>query len=404
MVIKNKYRLLFLLLMIFAFVSKTSAQDTLTALKKKRVQLEKEIEYTNKLISKIGESKSNTLYSLNLINNKITRRQELAATLKREVYLLTDSISSLNVNLKKLDSRLDYLKSEYARIAYYASKNDNAYSHLIFLFSSSDINQAYQRMRYLSEISSYIRNEAGRIQDMETVKEQKKEDLESRIQEKKKTLDMEISQLSLLQLEQHKKNRLKRQLSTQERTLRRQLNAKEKESALLNRRIEEAIAKATESFKRKNTAAARKLNASDSKLSSLFYSDMGKLPWPVKNGIVSQTFGIHNHPILKHVKIRNNGINIATDKGELARAVFEGTVVSVMAITSTNIAIIVKHGDYFTVFSGLDRSFVSQGDVVQPGKALGTVHTNLQGKTELHFELWKGKQYQNPAGWLAKKS
>jgi murein DD-endopeptidase MepM/ murein hydrolase activator NlpD len=124
----------------------------------------------------------------------------------------------------------------------------------------------------------------------------------------------------------------------------------------------------------------------------------------VKNGIVSQTFGIHNHPILKHVKIRNNGINIATDKGELARAVFEGTVVSVMAITSTNIAIIVKHGDYFTVFSGLDRSFVSQGDVVQPGKALGTVHTNLQGKTELHFELWKGKQYQNPAGWLAKKS
>lgn len=403
MVIKNKNTLLLLLLMIFAFTSEASGQDTLAVLKKRRGQLEKEIDYTNKLISKIGESKSNTLYSLNLINNKIVRRQELAATLKREVYLLTDSISSLNVSVQKLDTRLDYLKSEYARIAYYASKNDNAYSHLIFLFSSSDINQAYQRMRYLSEISSYIRNEANRIKDLEAVKTQKKGDLESRIQEKKKTLNMEVSQLSLLQMEQQGKNRLKRKLSTQERDLRKQLAAKEKESQLLNRKIEEAIAKATENFKKGTREEAGKMSPSDLKLSSLFLSDKGKIPWPVKNGIVSQTFGIHNHPILKHVKIRNNGIDIATDKGAVAKAVFEGTVVSVMAITSTNIAIIVKHGDYFTVFSGLDKSFVSQGEFVNSGKALGTIHTNLQGKTELHFELWKGRQYQNPAGWIAKR-
>ena len=403
MVIKDKYRLLFLFLMIFAFTSEASGQDNLAGLKKRRGQLEKEIEYTNKLISKIGESKSNTLYSLDLINNKIVRRQELAATLKREVYLLTDSISSLNVSVQKLDARLDYLKSEYARIAFYASKNDNAYSHLIFLFSSSDINQAYQRMRYLSEISSYIRNEAGRIKDMEALKEQRKEDLEGRIQEKKKTLDMEVSQLSLLQLEQQKKNRLKGKLSKKERDLRKQLAAKEKESQLLNRKIEEAITKATENLKKGTREEANKMSASDLKLSYLFLSDKGKIPWPVKNGIVSQTFGIHNHPILRHVKIRNNGINIATDKGAVARAVFEGTVVSVMAITNTNIAIIIKHGDYFTVFSGLDKSFVSQGDFVNSGKALGTIHTSLQGKTELHFELWKGRQYQDPAGWLAKR-
>ncbi len=403
MVTKNKYKLLFLFLMIFAFTSEAAGQDNLAGLKKRRGQLEKEIEYTNKLISKIGESKSNTLYSLDLLNNKIIRRQELAATLKREVYLLTDSISSLNVSVQKLDTRLGYLKNEYARIAYYASKNDNAYSRLIFLFSSSDINQAYQRMRYLSEISSYIRNEAGRIKDLEAVKEQKKEALESRIQEKKKMLDMEVSQLSLLQLEQQKKNRLKRKLSIRERNLRKQLTAKEKESQLLNRKIEEAIAKATERAKKATRGEAKNIRVNNLKLSSLFLSDKGKLRWPVKNGIVSQTFGIHNHPILKHVKIRNNGINIATDRGAVARAVFQGIVVSVMPITSTNIAIIVKHGDYFTVFSGLDRSFVKQGESVQPGKVLGTVHTNLQGKTELHFELWKGRQYQNPSGWLAKR-
>ena len=402
MVVKNKYRILFLFLMIFALVSRVAGQDNLTTLKKKRKQLEKEIEYTNKLISKIGKSKKNTLYSLDLINNKIVRRQELAATLKREVYLLTDSISSLNVSVKKLDDRLDYLKNEYARIAYYASKTDNGYSRLIFLFSSRDINQAYQRMRYLSEISSYIRNEAGNIKALEAVKEHRKNDLESRIQEKKNTLDMEVSQLSLLQLEQQKKSRLKRRLSSRERSLRRQLRAKEKESALLNKKIESAIARATE-IARENSRKATKLSVSELKVSQLFYKKRGKLPWPVKEGIVSQTFGVHSDPVLKNIKIRNNGINISTDKGSVARAVFEGTVVSVMAITSINIAVIVKHGNYFTVFSGLDKVFVTNGNVVKPGAALGTVHTNLQGQTELHFEVWKGRQYQNPAGWLAKK-
>ena len=348
------------------------------------------------------KSKKNTLYSLNLINNKIVRRQELAATLKQEVSLLTDSISSLNVAVKKLENRLDYLKNEYARIAYYASKNDNGYSRLIFLFSSRDINQAYQRMRYLSEISSYIRNEARKIKALEAVKEQRKKDLEGRIREKKNTLDMEVSQLSLLQLEQQKKNRLRRRLSHQEQSLRRQLRAKEKESALLNKKIEVAIARATE-IARENSRKAPKLSVSELKLSQLFYKNRGKLRWPVKEGIISQTFGIHSDPVLKNIKIRNNGINISTGKGSLARAVFDGTVVSVMAITSTNIAVIVKHGNYFTVFSGLDKVFVTNGTVVKPGTALGIVHTNLQGQTVLHFEVWKGRQYQNPAWWLAKR-
>lgn len=403
MVTRHKYRLLFVFLMIFAFVTEAAGQESLTELKKRRQELQNEIEYTNKLISKIGQSKSNTLYSLSLINNKIERRRELTSTMKREVSLLNDSITSLNANLQKLDTHLDYLKSEYARIAYYASKNDNAYSHLIFLFASHSINQAYQRMRYLSEISSYIRNEAGRIQALEGTKKQKKQDLENKIGEKKKTLEMEVSELSLLQLEQQKKDRLKRNLSSRESALRRQLRTKEKASALLNRRIEEAIAKATETARRKKREAAGRATASNLKLTSLFFAARGSLPWPVKNGIVSQTFGIHYHPLLKNIRTRNNGIDIATEKGATARAIFQGTVVSIATITSTNIAIIIKHGDYFTVFAGLDRTFVTTGQIVQPGKELGIIHTNLQGKTELHFEVWKGEQYQNPAGWLAKK-
>lgn len=405
MVKENGHRFFLLVLPLFMWSQALFAQSSLTGLKRKRLELEKEIKFTNQLISKVGRNKKNTLYSLTLISNKIIRRQELAATLKKEVFLLSDSISSLNIGVKKLNIRLVNLKDEYGRIAYYVYKNDNAYTRLIFLFSARDINQAYQRLRYLSEISSYIRKEAEHIKSLEYTQAQKKEELEKRIIEKKKFLDMEVSQLSLLQLEQQKKNRVKGNLLKQERLLRRKLGQKRRESILLNRKIEDAIAKATaKARKRSKIRHTSTASHTELRLSASFFSNRGKLPWPVHSGIISQTFGVHNHPVLKYVKIRNDGINIATAKGTIAKAVFRGTVVSVVPITSTNIAIIVKHGNYFTVFAGLDKTFVRNGERLQAGKALGVVHTNLQGKTELHFELWKGKQFQNPAGWFSGRS
>jgi septal ring factor EnvC (AmiA/AmiB activator) len=400
MVKNNRYIVLFFFLIsgIF-FFSPVEAQSNLDQLKKKRENLEKEINYTNHLISKVSRNKKNTLYSLDLLSNKIQKRQELAATLKKETFVLSDTIAYLHVDLKRLNARLEKLKEEYARIAEFVYKHNSPYTRLAFLFSASDINQAYQRLRYLSEVSAYIRNEASHIRSLEKQKAHKVVHLNGQVNRKKRLLDQEISQLSLLEMEQQKKNRVVSSLRSQESKLRRQLRSQQKQSKELNRKIQDAIAKAMEKKKKSKYPTT----PAGAKLSSSFYASKGKLPWPVKNGIVSQTFGVHSHPVIRHVKIRNNGINISTSKGADARSVFPGTVVSVVPITNANIAVIVQHGDYFTVYSMLDHVFVHVGENVSAGQRLGVIHTDLQGNTELHFELWKGKQYQNPSGWLSRK-
>jgi septal ring factor EnvC (AmiA/AmiB activator) len=373
--------------------------QTTTGLKAKRQKLEKEIAYTNKLLKEVNRSQQNTVYELQLINNRIRMRRRLVAVLKDEIAALSDTILSTEIALRDLNRRLDTLKKEYVRIAWYLYKNDNNYNRLIFLFSAKSFNQAFQRMRYLDEIASYIRKEAARIRVLEKEKTNQLARLQSDKARKRKLLDNETTQLSQLQMEQHQKMQLKRKLGSRQKSLRAQLRKKQKEEQQLEARIKNAITVAA--GKATKTASGRPTPA-ENRLSSTFLANKGHLSWPVRNGVVSQTFGIHNHPVLKHVQTKNNGINIATSRGNHALAVFPGKVVNIVHITNTNIAVILKHGDYYTVYSGLDKVFVRRNQQVSRGTSLGIIHTNLQGKTELHFEIWHNKILQNPAYWLRK--
>ncbi|HFB62271.1 MAG TPA: hypothetical protein ENJ69_04740, partial [Bacteroidetes bacterium] len=281
------------------------SQTNTGSLKAKRQKLEREIAYTNKLLQEVGKSQKNTVYELQLINNRINMRRRLIAILKNEISALTDTIASTGMALRNLNNRLDTLKKEYVQIAWYLYKNDNNYNRLIFLFSAKDFNQAYQRLRYLDEISSYIRKEAVRIRQLENQKKKKLNKLINDKAEKKKLLDNETTQLSQLQLEQHQKIRLKNKLSSRQKSLRARLRQKQKESRQLQAQIEKSIAVAA---KKSAENKSKKLTTAESRLSSTFAANKGHIPWPVKQGVISQTFGIHNHPVLKHVQIKNNGI------------------------------------------------------------------------------------------------
>ncbi len=391
---------IYLLLFSFLFLAHVPvySQSGTGVLKARREKLEKEIAYTNSLLEEVGKTQKNTMYELQLINNRINMRHRLIGLLRNEVAALTDTIVSTGISLRDLNRRLDTLKKEYVQIAWYLYKNDNNYNRLIFLFSAKSFNQAYQRLRYLDEISAYIRKEAARIEQLETEKKVRLARLVRDKARKKRLLDNETTQLSQLQLEQHQKKLLQQKLNSRQKNLRAQLRRKQKEAKQLEARIRKAITSA-------NTTAAgtaKKTTTAELRLSSTFLANKGHLPWPVKYGVVSQTFGIHNHPVLKHVQIKNNGINIATSKGSRALAVFPGRVANIVHITNTNIAVILKHGNYYTVYSGLDKVSVRRNQQVSRGEPLGTIHTNLQGETELHFEVWHNKALQNPAYWLRK--
>ena len=379
------------------------AQESQKELESKRKKLESEIAFTNKLLNETRSNKNATLDQLRLIDVKVNKRTDLVATLKAEIYHLNNKIKRTESQLSDLEKDLEDLKTKYAEIAWHAYKYRTSYNKLIFLFSADDINQAYQRMRYLDQLSSYIRTEAENIKSAENEKNKVLDNLVQEKAKKNRLLRNEQSEIFELEKEQLEKNRVKQELQSRERQLRKSLRTKEKQTAALDRQIQKIIRESTAPKKDESGNKVYGLTPSEKLLTNSFASNKGKLPWPTERGVVASTFGVHKHPVLKKVKVKNNGIDIATSKGSNARAVFEGKVVSITKISNTNNAVIIRHGDYFTVYSNLDEVYVKKGDDVSTREVIGKVHTDLQGKTQLHFEVWKGSKIQNPAYWVAKK-
>jgi len=398
----NFRQICILFIVMFIGISVFS-QDNQKQLEIKRKKLESEIKYTNKLLKETKSNTTATVNQLRLINVKINTRVDLLATLKSEVYYLDIKIEETESSIFKLDEELTNLKDKYIEIAWYAFKYKTDYNKLVFLFSAADINQAYQRMRYLDQISSYIRKEAERIKEVEKVKNGLLQKLKTEKKRKSSLLGNEQSEIFELEKEQTKTTKIKTSLQSKEKELRASIRDKEKQKNKLARQIEKIIAAEIAPKKDLKTGKTYALTPSEKKLTSSFVSNKGSLPWPTQRGVISETFGVHNHPVLKRVKTKNNGINIVTSKNGEARAVFKGKVVSITKISATNLAVIIKHGEYFTVYSNLDKVYVAKGDEVVTKEIIGQIHTDLKGKTELHFEIWKGTLKQNPAYWVVKK-
>ncbi len=400
----NKHIISVIIVVLFTSTISLFAQNNeAESLKKKRRKLEQEIKYTNKLLAEVSKNKKTTLYELNLLNNKITKRNELIAVLKREIYLIDKKIAQTGNSLEIIENDLKTLKKEYARIAYYLYKNNDAYNKLIFIFSAEDLNQAYQRLRYMKELSDFVKKQAEELKKKEKLKNKQLENLNKEKAEKKRLLEKQNEEIARLELAKKKKEKVKRKLQGKESKLKAQLRAKRKEAEKLKAKIENVIVKETKPVKKAGKKVTYTLTPEEIKLSKTFAANKGKLPWPLERGVISETFGVHKHPVLKHVKTKNNGIDFATSSSGKARAVFSGKVVSIVHITNTNIAVIIKHGEYFTVYSNLDEVFVDKNEYVKAKQVIGKIHTNLQGKTVLHFEVWRGKTVQNPAYWLMKK-
>ena len=377
-------------------------QESRGELEKKRKKIENEISYTNKLLEETRKYKANTISELRLINNKLNKRNELVATVKKEVYLLDNEISSTKNSIKNLNKDLSDLRKEYSKVIYFAYKYKTSYNKLIYLFSSEDMNQGFQRMRYLDQIGEFIRKEANSIRAKEEDKKQQLVLLNTKKNHKKTLLDKESIQVYKLEDEKVRKNQINKKILSREKNLRAQIRKKQKEARKLERKIEDIITLATKPTVKAGKKISYALTPEEKQLSSSFVGNKGKLPWPTERGVISEKFGIHQHPVLRNVKTKNNGVNIATSQASNARSVFDGKVVTVTTITNNNRAVIIKHGSYFTVYSNLETVYVKAGDNIKMKEVLGRIHTTGEGKTDLHFEIWKEKVLQNPSYWIKK--
>ncbi|MBU2650259.1 MAG: peptidoglycan DD-metalloendopeptidase family protein [Bacteroidetes bacterium] len=379
-------------------------------LEQEKTQIEEEIRYNNELLDETRQTRKTSLNELVLLEKQVGKREQLITAINKEIRYYEQKINSNNDSIRKLTSTLEQLKEEYARMIYYAYKNRNVYNRLMFIFSSEDFNQAYRRLKYFQQYGSHRKTQAELIKKTQHDLELKTQEMEDQKRQKEQLLAEQESEMQKLAQEKDQKSKTVNLLSKREKELKEQLKAKEKAAANLQKAITEIIAEeirlAEEKAKREANMTTREsmsLTPAELELSNDFAQNRGRLPWPTEKGVVSSSFGEHDHPVLKRVKVNNNGIDIVTSTGSKARAVFSGTVTRVISIPSYHNGVIIRHGEYLSVYLNLDQVFVSKGQTVQTLQELGTIHHNQEeGKTELHFELWKSKTLMDPMHWLLK--
>lgn len=395
----------FLLLsfLFFALPYHVLSQSNKSDLENKKDRLEKSIEYADFLIDQTQEQKESTLNELILLQSKIDKRQQLIESYQQEHNFIVDTIFEKLLYINDLNDELQALRNEYAMMVVSAFENQNYYQRLLYVMAAADLNQAYRRMNYFRGYAGKRNQQITLIRDSEKKYFSELELLNIKLTENQSVLN-DLS-LEYAQLEEELSvradivgdlnNKLDQLLAEQEQN---RANALELES-----RINEMLAE--ENLESRNDDGAA--DAADTRtpeeiiLSSGFTENQGKLPWPLEKGIISSNFGEHSHPEIQSIMIKNNGIDILTHQGANARSVFEGVVTRVMSVPNYNNVVIVRHGDFLTVYSNLSAVFVEPGSKVETKQEIGTIYTDqAHTKTKLHFEIWQGKHLLDPIEWI----
>lgn len=390
---------LFFITIITIFWLPINAQnDDKKALERQRKQLYREIEAAQKLLKNTQKDRKASLNDLVLLEKKITSRETLINGINREIDFLKRNMSQTAKQIDSLETRLGRFKDEYAASVKQSHLSENNYNKLLYLFSARDMNDAYRRMRYLQYYRRHRKKQIDQIVEMRSSLLKKQVSIKTEKQEQEALLKNEKEEQLILEAEKKDKDRTVASLKKKEKGLKNAISLKQRDMDDLNRQIREMIAAATRS---EGSNKKRILNAEETKLSENFSQNKGKLSWPVEQGVVTERFGTHPHPVFKNIAVSNNGIDIATEPDSDVKAIFNGKVTNVLFNPTFQWAVIVNHGEFFTVYAKLRQVYVAKGDKIANKQLIGSVFSNdSEGKTEVHLEIWQGAQKMNPSEWL----
>lgn len=374
-------------------------QDYVNVIDNERLKLQKEIEKTAILIDKTRDIRLVTLSDLSVLQSSINSRQKLIENYQHEQARLYDTIFSTLIQINTLDEEINLLKAEYARMIYVAYRLGDANRNLLYLVAADDFRQAFNRLNWFRSYTAKRKDQIRSVEQTEIQHMAVAKVLEQKLEQNELLITNLYAESQQLNDDKLRKDRSVAELSKKEKELISKHKQLSENYEYLKRKVEQALAEDAKTGIDSNSSKLHQ--AEEQELSELFQYNLGKLPWPSEFGIVTSLFGEHQHPDLQRVKIKNNGINIITGKGSKARAVFEGTVTRVMDVPNFHKVVIIRHGEYLTVYSNLTDVSVRQGEQISTKQELGTIFTNMEtNKTELHFELWKGKSLLDPLPWL----
>jgi murein hydrolase activator len=388
----------FLLLAIFFLFLGLSVsygqKKTKAQLQKEKQQNLEKIREVEKIIAETSAQKENSMGELNALNQRILEQENLISSIKKEINFLNTEIGENNDIIQALQTDLEKLKKEYASMLFAAQKANNSTTRLTFLFSSGSFDQFIMRLKYMEFYGETRKLQADQIVKVQQELSGQVKQIEGQRTEKNKLLDEGVEENKNLADLKKKQSLMVKALEKEEKKLKRDLEATKEAIARLDKLIENII---REEMEREALA----LNASGKAvLSTSFEENKNKLPWPVSSGFISQRFGRQNHPVLKGIIMQNDGVNIQTRENEKVKCVFEGEVRKVAFVPSVGGTVLIKHGEYFTVYAGLKDVYVKEGQKVIVDQEIGRVISNFEGISELRFQIRKNTIALDPQAWL----
>ncbi len=409
-----KFKFYIFALLLFLSVLPAFGQ-TKKALEIERKKLKKEITQVNALLSQTKKNQKNALESLEVLNQKIKTRLKLIKTINLEANLLAKDIQQNQQKLTKLNNELTALKADYAAMIYKSYKSKSQQSRLLFLLSSKNFYQAYKRLEYMKQYTSFRKRQGEAIVIQTATVEKLKDSLLLKKKAKDTLILGELAQKK--QIEFDKKNQeklisaIKKKESRYKRQLQQKIRAEKKIAQKIDKIIKEEIAKANRLARAKLKVKPKKTTKNEFILSpeakalvAKFELNKGKLPWPVKEGLVTRKFGVQKHPTIGGITLNSTGLHINTKAGMYAESIFNGEVLTIQRTAEGRKNVLIRHGNYISTYNNLENTLVNVGDTVKTGQKLGKIFTDkVTGETKLIFVLFKNTVRLNPSSWILKR-
>ena len=410
------------LTIVFVLLTSTLWSQTQQQLEQRKAQILKEIRINEELLKGMKSKEKSVTNQIVIQNNKIKLKEQLINTTERQTRLLNDDIYRTQLQINQLRRELEDLQKDYADMIVKSYKSRSEQSRAMFLLSSENFLQAYKRAQYMKQYASYRKSQGVEIRSKTDKLSQYVQQISG--QKKEKEILLKENQKERLALVEEKKTheQLFNSIKKDKKKITAEIKKKQSETRAIDRQIDNllraAIAAAnkkaaaanakanpgTSAAKTKATAASAKivLTPEGKVIADNFRANKGRLPWPVERGVVTLGYGDQAHPVHRSLVVHNSGVEITTDAGASARAVFGGEVTSVIVLSPVNKAVMIQHGDFFTVYQNLSSVSVSKGDKVSIKQSIGKIRTNGDtGKTVIKFTISQNTTYTNPAAWLA---
>lgn len=398
-----KLRFLLFIGLFFTLIGASQAQ-TKWQLEKKRKQIRQEMKQAQKLLLKSQQEEEALLSELDDLNKIISMRTELINTVKKEELELSNEIENNKKEINRLEKSLNSLKEEYAQMIVQSYKTKTKQSHLMFLLSSESFAQAYKRLQYLKQISSYRKLQGEEIKHTQVELTALTDSLTLQQDEKVLLIALHNKEQDSIRKEKNSQIRLVEKVKEKEQKYIAEIKAKQREEALIDKQIQKLIASAIAKSKKKRSSKSSGFSMSPEEklVSADLEANKGKLPWPVKQYIVVRRYGKQKHPTMPGITIQSHGIRLATEANAKARSVFKGKVLAIQLQPGRKKMVLIQHGNYISVYKNLKNVTVKSGQAISTKQEIGTIHTDaITGKTVLEFALWKNNSVQNPEPWIS---